>query len=221
MAGATYALGIGGGTGAGKTTVAEALAEAVDVPTTLIPLDNYYRDRSHLPLAERAAVNYDHPDAYEWELLIEHLDALADGEAIELPQYDFETHTRRAETRTVEPTPAVIVEGIFALYDRRVRDRLDLLVYVQTDADVRVLRRIRRDVEERGRSLDAVAEQYLSTVKPMHDQFVAPTKRRADVIIPEGVNQPAISLLEGGVAGSIRDELPTDEASGADDDGGA
>ena len=187
-------IGIAGGTGAGKTTVARAITEDV-ADVRLLPLDNYYHDLSSLAAAERTRINYDHPDAFDWPLVRSQLDALASGEAIEMPQYDFETHTRSDETVAVEPGPVVVVEGILALYDEALRDRFDLRIYVETDADVRVLRRIRRDVQERGRDLDGVIEQYLSTVKPMHEQFVRPTKRQADLIIPEGVNETAVTLL--------------------------
>jgi len=187
-------IGIAGGTGAGKTTVARRVTDGVD-SVRVVPLDNYYRDRSDLEPAERASINYDHPDAFDWELVRGHLDALAAGEAVEMPQYDFERHVRREETVRVEPGAVVVIEGILALYDEAVRDRLDLRLYVETDADVRVLRRLRRDVEERGRSLEGVVEQYLSTVKPMHERFVRPTKRNADLVIPEGTNETAVAVL--------------------------
>ncbi|MFW6383993.1 MAG: uridine kinase [Halodesulfurarchaeum sp.] len=191
-----YAIGIGGGTGAGKTTIACDLTETVGEAATVIPLDNYYEDLSHLDVEERRAVNYDHPDAFEWELLREHLETLRSGEPVEMPQYDFEEHTRKTERVTVEPSAVIVLEGILVLYDEAVTDLLDLRVYVETDADVRILRRIRRDVVERGRDLEGVIEQYLSTVKPMHEQFVEPTKKRADLIIPEGANLTAVSLLQ-------------------------
>lgn len=191
----TFAVGIAGGTGAGKTTIARRLTEDVGETVTLLPLDNYYRDLTHLPPEEREDVNYDHPDAFEWELVRSQLDSLLAGEPIEMPQYDFEIHNRTDERVTVEPTSVVILEGIFALYDREITEQLDLRIYVDTDADVRILRRIQRDVTERGRDLEGVIDQYLTTVKPMHEQFVAPTKRRADVIVPEGANRVAIDLL--------------------------
>jgi uridine kinase len=201
----SFVIGIAGGTGAGKTTVAREIAESVGEAVTRIPLDNYYHDRSDVPMHEREDINYDHPDAFEWSLLVDHLDALLDGQAIEMPQYDFTVHNRRDDTVTVTPSDVIVVEGILALYDDRVTDRLDLNVYVETDADVRILRRIRRDVLERDRDLDDVIDQYLDTVKPMHEQFVAPTKQTADVIIPEGANQTAISLLTEKAAAEHRD----------------
>ena len=191
-----YAIGIAGGTGAGKTTVAREITENVGEAVTMIPLDNYYEDLSHLAYEERREVNYDHPDAFEWELLQDQLATLLTGDAVEMPQYDFERHTRKPARVTVEPSAVIVLEGILALYDEAVTDLLDLKVYVETDADVRILRRIRRDVVERGRDLEGVIDQYLSTVKPMHEQFVEPTKKRADLIIPEGANRTAVSLLQ-------------------------
>ncbi|MEY7850799.1 uridine kinase [Natrarchaeobius sp. A-rgal3] len=191
----SFVIGIAGGTGAGKTTVAHDVAEAVGEPLTRIPLDNYYEDLSHLEYEERATVNYDHPSAFEWELLREQLDALLTGQSIEMPQYDFEEHVRTDEYVLVEPTEVIVLEGILSLYDEEILDMLDLRVYVMTDADVRILRRIERDVVDRGRDLEGVIEQYLETVKPMHERFVAPTKKNADVIIPEGSNRIAVDLL--------------------------
>ncbi|PSQ16984.1 uridine kinase [Halobacteriales archaeon QS_8_69_26] len=199
----SFAIGIAGGTGAGKTTVAREIADAVGEPVTRLPLDNYYEDLSHLDIEEREQVNYDHPSAFEWDLLVEHIDRLMAGESVEMPEYDFTIHNRKDEHTTVEPTEVLVVEGIFALYHEDVLDRLDLKVYVETDADVRILRRIRRDVIDRGRDLDGVIDQYLSTVKPMHERYVAPTKTEADVIIPEGANNRAVRLL----ADRVRSEL--------------
>ena len=195
-------IGIAGGTGAGKTTVAREITDDV-VDVRVLPLDNYYRDLSDLSGPERARINYDHPDAFDWELVRSQLSALSAGAAIEMPQYDFETHTRRESTVRVEPGSVIVVEGILALYDETLRGELDLRLYVETDADVRVLRRIRRDVEERGRSLEGVIDQYLSTVKPMHEQFVQPTRRHADLIIPEGANETAVSLLRKQIRSAV------------------
>ncbi|PSQ52519.1 uridine kinase [Halobacteriales archaeon SW_8_65_20] len=187
-------VGIAGGTGAGKTTIAREITSGVDA-VTLVPLDNYYADRSELPMAEREQINYDHPDAFDWKLLREQLIALCEGRRIEMPEYDFSVHNRTEETTTVDPGDVVMVEGILTLHDEAIRELLDINLYVETDADVRILRRIRRDVIERGRELDGVMSQYLSTVKPMHEQFVAPTKKEADLIIPEGANDTAVGLL--------------------------
>jgi uridine kinase len=192
----SFVVGIAGGTGAGKTTVAREVTDEVGESVTLIPLDNYYEDLSHLDFEERANANYDHPSAFEWELLREHMDALLSGQSVEMPQYDFEEHVRKAERVTVPPTDVIVLEGILALYDEDVNEMLDLHIYVETDADVRILRRIERDVVERGRELEGVMDQYLSTVKPMHEQFIEPTKKHADIIIPEGANSVAVNLLE-------------------------
>jgi uridine kinase len=202
----SFVIGIAGGTGAGKTTVARLVTENVGESVTRIPLDNYYEDLSHLDLAEREDINYDHPGAFEWDLLREQLGTLLEGQPIEMPQYDFEVHNRKPDRVTVEPTEVVVLEGILALYDEDVNDMMDLRLYVETDADVRILRRIQRDVIERGRSLEGVIEQYLSTVKPMHEQFIEPTKRHADLIIPEGANSVAINLLEEKIQAEVRGE---------------
>lgn len=210
----SFAIGIAGGTGAGKTTVARTVAETVGEAVTRIPLDNYYQDLSHLAFEEREQINYDHPDAFEWDLLREQLDALLTGQSIEMPQYDFELHNRTDDRVTVEPSDIIVLEGILSLYDEEIREMLDLRVYVMTDADVRILRRIERDVIERGRDLEGVIDQYLGTVKPMHEQFVAPTKKQADVIIPEGANRMALDLL----IEKVQAELPDDSerADGSD-----
>ena len=199
----SFVIGIAGGTGAGKTTIARQITEFAGESVTRFPLDNYYESLDHLSMDERGAVNYDHPSAFEWELVREHLSELLAGRKIEMPQYDFSIHNRSEETITVEPTDVVVVEGIFALYDEAVLEMLDLRLFVETDADVRILRRIRRDVIERGRDLEGVVDQYLSTVKPMHDQFVEPTKREADVIIPEGANSVAVNLLSEKIRAEI------------------
>jgi uridine kinase len=192
----SFVVGIAGGTGAGKTTVSRLITKRVADSVTRIPVDNYYRDLSHLDVEERADVNYDHPEAFEWELLREHLEALLSGNTVEMPQYDFGIHNRKDETVTVDPTDVIVVEGILALYDEKINEMLDLRLYVETDADVRILRRIERDVVDRGRDLEGVIDQYLSTVKPMHEQFIEPSKKHADLIIPEGANRMAINLLE-------------------------
>ncbi|GAB7017323.1 uridine kinase [Halostagnicola bangensis] len=202
----SFVIAIAGGTGAGKTTVSREIADSVGEAVTRIPLDNYYKDLSHLEYEERKSVNYDHPSAFEWELLRSHLDSLSMGQAVEMPQYDFEVHNRKAETTTVEPTDILILEGILALYDEEILDMLDLRVYVMTDADVRILRRIQRDVIERERELEGVIDQYLGTVKPMHEQFVEPTKSDADIIIPEGANRVAVDLLTDKVQAELEPE---------------
>lgn len=192
----SFVIGIAGGTGAGKTTVARLITENVGESVTRIPLDNYYEDLSHLEMEEREEVNYDHPAAFEWELLREQLTDLLEGRAVDMPQYDFSIHNRKDERVRVEPTDVIILEGILALYDEQINDMMDLCLYVETDADVRILRRIQRDVVDRGRDLEGVMDQYLSTVKPMHEQFIEPSKKHADLIIPEGANTVAVNLLE-------------------------
>ena len=211
MTSPSFVIGIAGGTGAGKTTVARLVGRRVGESVTRIPLDNYYEDQSHLPMAEREAANYDHPDAFEWELVREQVSALLDGESVDMPTYDFEIHNRTDETVRVDPTSVLIVEGIFALYDADVRDLCDLRLYVETDADVRILRRIERDVIERGRDLEGVIEQYLSTVKPMHERYVAPTRNHADLIVPEGANSVAVNVLEERIRAAVTGTATDDE----------
>ncbi|WP_418280722.1 uridine kinase [Halorubrum sp. DTA98] len=199
----SFVIGIAGGTGAGKTTVSRLVTRNVDDAVTRIPLDNYYEDLSHLDFEERQAVNYDHPDAFEWSLLGEQLEALLEGQSVRMPQYDFDVHNRSDERVTVEPTDVIVLEGILALYDEEINGMMDLRLYVETDADVRILRRIQRDVVDRGRDLEGVIDQYLSTVKPMHEQFIEPTKKHADLIIPEGANSVAVNLLEEKVQAEV------------------
>jgi uridine kinase len=180
-------IGVAGGTGSGKTTVAQEILQRVGPDRiAYIQHDSYYRDQSHLPFHERARVNYDHPDALESELLVEHLKQLRAGHPVEVPVYDFTTHTRRPETRRVEPRRVILVEGILIFADRALREMMDVKIFVDTDPDIRFIRRLQRDIRERGRSMESVIEQYLSTVRPMHMEFVEPSKRYADVIIPEG-----------------------------------
>lgn len=190
-------IGIAGGTGSGKSTVAkELMVELGPENIALIAQDSYYRDNPTLPFEERAQINYDHPDAFEDELLLEHLHLLRSGHVIPVPVYDFTTHLRTSKTLLVEPRPVVVVEGILILNNPRLREVFDIKVFVDTDADTRVIRRILRDIQERGRTLDSVCNQYLNTVKPMHEAFVETSKRYADIIIPEGgYNTVALSLL--------------------------
>jgi uridine kinase len=190
-------LGVAGGSGSGKTTVVEELLRSLQpAPVSVIHHDSYYKDLVHLPFKERSEVNFDHPDALETSLLVEHLTQLRAGEAVEVPVYDFSTHTRTQEVRHVEPTAVIIVDGILVLADPRLRDLLDIKVFVDTDADIRFIRRLRRDIRDRGRSLESVVDQYQSTVRPMHLAFVEGSRAFADIIIPEGGrNQVAIDLL--------------------------
>lgn len=190
-------VGVAGGTGSGKTTVSNAILDRVgEERIAYIQHDNYYRDADHLPLEERTTMNYDHPDSLETELLIEHLDELRSGNAIEMPTYSFTRHTRRDETERVTPQPVILVEGILIFAEAGLRDLFDVKIYVDTEADIRFIRRLRRDTNERGRSVENVIDQYLSTVRPMHKEFVEPSKRFADVIIPRGGhNTVALDLV--------------------------
>ena len=190
-------IGITGGTGSGKSTIADALYSTFSQDCiAMIQQDMYYKDQSHLSMDERVKTNYDHPMAFDNDLLVEHLKSLIKGEAIEKPSYDFTVHNRAKETTTVDPRDIILVEGILILEDERVRDLLDIKVYVDTDADIRILRRLVRDINERGRTVESVIDQYLTMVRPMHMQFTEPSKRYADIIVPEGGhNYVAIDLL--------------------------
>src|SRR5678815_4482419 len=187
-------VGIAGGTGSGKTTVAHRLAGAMPPGRcAMIEHDAYYRDQGHLAPDERAAINYDHPSALESALLAEHLRELRAGRAVEVPIYDFATHTRRRDTRTVAPARVILVEGILVFAEPALREQMDIKIFVDTDADIRLMRRIRRDLEERGRTFQSVRDQYHATVRPMHLEYVEPSKRWADLIIPQGLSLIHIS----------------------------
>jgi uridine kinase len=190
-------IGVAGGTGSGKTTVVRALVEKLgSSDVAVIQHDSYYRDRSHLPPTERESINYDHPDALESSLLVTHLNQLSQGYPIKVPMYDFATHTRKPETKRIEPRQVIIVEGILIFADPPLRDLMDIRIFVDTDDDVRFIRRLERDITERNRTVWSVIQQYLDTVKPMHLEFVEPSKRYADLIIPEGgYNRIAIDVL--------------------------
>ena len=190
-------IGVAGGSGSGKTTVVQEITRDLGPDAVaFIQHDSYYYDRSHVPPDERVNINYDHPDALETPLLVEQLRLLKSGAAIDVPVYDFTNHARTSETSTVQPRSVVILEGILILADRELRDLMDIRVFVDTDADLRILRRIDRDINERGRSLDSVVKQYLQTVRPMHLEFVEPSKRHAHIIIPEGgENEVAVDML--------------------------
>jgi len=179
-------IAIAGGTGSGKSTLANRIVTQLPDHVALLTHDSYYKDNRHLSYEERCKLNYDHPDAFDNELFIRHLTALKAGQAIERPVYNFSTHLREDYTVRVEPRKIILVEGILVLENPELRKLYDLMIYVDTDADVRILRRITRDIRERGRTLESVIEQYLTTVKPMHEAFVEPTKRYANIIIPEG-----------------------------------
>ena len=183
-------IGIAGGSGSGKTTLARNIASHFGDRIAVLRHDDYYKEHGDIPLEERSRLNYDHPDAFDTPLLISHLDALKSGKAIECPIYDYTVHNRSSETKRIEPKPVILIEGILILANPEVVSRLDMKIYVDTDPDVRIIRRIVRDTKKRGRSLDSVINQYLDTVKPMHEAFVEPSKRLADIIIPEGGKNP-------------------------------
>jgi uridine kinase len=201
-------IGIAGGTGSGKSTVARAIFESLpEKNIAIIMQDAYYKDQSSLSFEDRVKTNYDHPLAFDNDLLIEQLKSLLEGKSIHQPQYDFSIHNRIKETIKVEPKDIIILEGIMILEDRRLRELMDIKIFVDTDADVRIIRRIVRDIEERGRTLDAVIKQYLTTVKPAHDQFIEPMKKYADLIIPEGgYNKVAIDVMVSKVRQVISDK---------------
>ena len=201
----TLVLGIAGGTGSGKSSIARRLTEGLPGDAVLtIDHDSYYKDQSHLSPEDRPKVNFDHPDTLDNDLLVQHLSKLKASEPVEIPRYDFRSHMRQIDTRHAEPTPIILVEGILTFVDERVRKLLDIKIFVDTDSDIRVFRRIRRDIEQRGRSFQSIREQYYATVRPMHLQFVEPSKRWADLIIPEGGdNTVAIDLI----LGKLRDVL--------------
>ena len=193
----TVIIGIAGGSGSGKTTLTNRLWKQFGPDEVrVLNHDSYYKRHDELPYEERCKLNYDHPDSFDTPLLVEHLKALRAGQPVKVPIYDYSIHNRTDRTVTVYPAPVIIVEGILIFASPELCEQMDMKVYVDTDADVRILRRIMRDVKQRGRTLDSVVEQYLTTVKPMHEQFVAPSKRKADLIVPEGGRNPvALQLL--------------------------
>lgn len=190
-------IGIAGGSGSGKTSVTNAIYDAFkDHSVVVIQQDYYYKDQSHLEMEQRLKTNYDHPLAFDNDLLIDHVNRLLSRQGIEKPVYDYAMHTRSSETIQIDPKDVIILEGILVLEDERLRDLMNIKLYVDTDADLRIIRRILRDIHERGRTVESVVEQYLNVVRPMHNQFIEPTKRYADVIIPEGgQNEVAIDLM--------------------------
>ena len=191
-------IGIAGGTGSGKTTLMKRLVERFGSDVTVLSHDNYYRRRDEMPFEERCKLNYDEPAALETDLMAIHLDALRHGQAIDCPVYDFAQHNRSNDTVRIEPKPVIIVEGILIFENKPLRDLMDIKIFVDTDADIRLCRRIRRDVRERGRTLESVIEQYQTTVKPMHEKYVEPSKRHAHLVVPEGgKNAVALEMIEG------------------------
>jgi len=200
-------IGVTGGSGSGKTSVSRAIFNHFpNHSIMMLEQDSYYKDQSHLSFEERLTTNYDHPFAFDTDLLIEHLQQLINYQTIEKPVYDYVAHTRSSDIIIQEPKEVIILEGILILEDSRLRELMDIKLYVDTDDDIRIIRRIKRDMEERGRTLDSVIEQYLTVVKPMYHQFIEPTKRYADVIVPEGgENHVAIDLITTKVASILHD----------------
>ncbi len=203
-------VGIAGGTGSGKTTLADLIVKSMGPDKiAYIAHDAYYRDQKHLPFEDRAKVNYDHPDSLETDLMVRHIQALLNGQPIERPVYDFSIHSRVEETVRIEPKPVIIVEGILIFTEKALRDLFDMKIYVDTDADIRFIRRLTRDIEERGRTVQSVIDQYLNTVRPMHLEFVETTKRYADIIVPEGgLNVVALDMVIARLQSLLNGELP-------------
>ena len=206
-------IGIAGGSASGKTSVARKLVKNFDDDKTvaIIRQDDYYRDQSHMPFQERLKTNYDHPDAFDNELLIRQIDELASGKSVEKPTYDYVNHTRSTITEIVHPSDVLILEGLFVLEDEEIRKRLDMKIFIDTDADIRFIRRLKRDVRDRGRTIESVCDQYMNTVRVMHEAFVEPSKRKADVIIPEGShNEVAMDLLLTKISSIITSKKSSD-----------
>jgi uridine kinase len=199
-----FVIGVAGGSGSGKSTVTQQVLASFGADmVSVVMQDDYYRDQTHLTLEARREQNYDHPHAFDWPLLVEHVRALRNGETIAMPEYDFTVSNRSGNTIPVKPAPVIVIEGLFALYDAELCDMMSLKIFVDTAADVRFIRRMQRDVAERGRTLDSIVDQYLNTVRPMHKQFIEPTKRHADVILPHGANGPAVDVITTKVASVI------------------
>ncbi len=198
-------IGIAGGTGSGKTTVVRRIEKALPPHcVAVVPIDSYYNDTTGMTPEERKTINFDHPDAFDWKLLTEHIKKLKNGEAIEQPTYSYIESNRQKETVHVEPKPVIIIEGIMALHYKKLRDMMDLKIFVDTDNDVRLIRNIRRDVVERGRTVDMVLDRYEKVLKPMHEQFIEPTKKFADLIVPWGVdNRTGIHILKTYIEGIV------------------
>jgi uridine kinase len=208
----TMVVGISGGTGSGKTTLSDLILEKIGrEKIAYLPHDAYYRDLKHLPLEERAKVNYDHPDSLETELLIRHIKELKAGQPINMPLYDFTIHNRKTETLTVNPKQIILVEGILIFVEKSLRNLFDMKIYVDTDADIRFIRRLTRDVNERGRTVQSVINQYLQTVRPMHLEFVENSKRYADIIVPQGgMNPVALDMVIARLRSLLNGELPNE-----------
>jgi uridine kinase len=199
-----FVIGVAGGSGSGKSTVTQqVLASFGSEMVSVVMQDDYYLDQSHLTPEIRRKTNYDHPDAFDWPLLRQQVHALRSGETIAMPEYDFTIDNRSTRTIPVKPAPVIVIEGLFALYDEDLRQMMSLKIFVDTASDVRFIRRLQRDIAERGRSVDSVVNQYLETVRPMYKQFIEPTRRNADVILPHGANGPAVDVITAKVASVI------------------
>jgi uridine kinase len=199
-----FVIGVAGGSGSGKSTVSQQVLSSFGADmVSIVMQDDYYCDQTHLTPEIRRQQNYDHPQAFDWPLLIQHVQALRHGQAIEMPEYDFTIDNRSDRTIHVKPAPVIVIEGLFALYNADLRRMMSLKIFVDTASDVRFIRRMQRDTTERGRSLESIVNQYLETVRPMHKQFIEPTKRYADVILPHGANGPAVDIITTKVASVI------------------
>ena len=204
-----FVIGVAGGSGSGKSTVTrEVLASIGPDMVAVVMQDDYYCDQTHLSPEARRKTNYDHPQAFDWPLMVQHVQALLRGETIEMPTYDFAKDNRASQTITVKPAPVIVIEGLFALFDAELCKMMSLKIFVDTAADVRFIRRLQRDMAERGRSAESVINQYMETVRPMHKQFIEPTKRNADVILPHGANGPAVDIITTKVISLIRNLGP-------------
>ena len=203
-------LGIGGGTGSGKTVLSNNLLNKFNRnEIAIIRQDSYYKNLSHKTSQERARTNFDHPEAIDFDLLTEHLKNLVNGEPVEIPVYDFSTHTRARETNRLDPRPTIVLEGIMVLTNERLRELMDIKIYVETDADVRFIRRLQRDIKERDRTVEDVIEQYMNTVRPMHEEFVEITKKYADIILPKGGrNAVAVDLIQTKIQALLKEKMP-------------
>lgn len=199
-------VGICGGTGSGKSTLAERIRDTFSDECVYIQMDSYYKNNAHMEYEERCKVNYDHPDAFDTDLFINQIQELKAGHAVDIPQYDFTVHLRKVEKKHIEPKRIIILEGILLFESTKLTSLMDMKIFVDTDADVRILRRAIRDVNERGRTLDSVRKQYLTTVKPMHEKYIEPSKKLADIIVPEGAfNQVAFEMIVSAIKSKISD----------------
>lgn len=203
----SFIIGVAGGSGSGKSTVTEHIVGAIGADKVAVIIqDNYYVDLGHLTPEQRRKVNFDHPDSFDWELMLKQIDDLSNGVPIEMPTYDYSRDTRRADTITVLPAPIIVIEGLFALLDASMRKYMSLRIFVDTADDIRFIRRLQRDIIERGRSTESVIKQYLESVRPMHRQFIEPSKRNAHIIIPHGANKAALEMLVARVRAAINHE---------------